>query len=177
MSHKQIDPYVHTFPAPAVLIGCGTVEKPNLITCAWFGTVCSEPPQVSVAIRPSRFSHDLIGDSGEFTVNIPRKSQLDLVKHCGSRSGRDENKIETLGLTAKPCPPLSSAPMVVEFPIVLACGVREILELGTHTLFIGEVLAIHAEESDLRSGGRVNPRSVDQVVYLDGKYWSLAPLD
>ncbi len=176
MAHLRVDPYVHTFPAPAVLLGCGTVAAPNLITCAWFGTVCSEPPQVAAAIRPSRFSHRLISETGEFTVNIPFTEHLAAVQHCGAVSGREENKFETLGLTAVECPPLRHAPMIEETSIVLACEVSETLQLGSHTLFVGKILAIHAEESLVRSKSRLDPRSREQIVYLDGRYWSLNPL-
>ncbi|MFH0882641.1 MAG: flavin reductase family protein [bacterium] len=177
MPHIQLKPYVHTFPAPAVLIGCGTVDAPNLMTCAWFGVVCSEPPQVAVAIRPSRFSHQLIDESGEFTVNVPFVHQLKAVQHCGAVSGRKENKVDTLGLTATACAPLAQAPMIVEMPIILACKVRERMELGSHTLFIGEVLAIHAEERIVRRSGKVDPLSRQQIVYLDGRYWSLSSVE
>jgi flavin reductase (DIM6/NTAB) family NADH-FMN oxidoreductase RutF len=161
-----------------MLIGCGSVDEPNLITCSWFGTVASEPPQVAVGVRESRHSHGLIKNTGEFTAIAPSKHQLDAVKHCGSASGRDENKLNVLGLTAVACPPLKSAPMIQEAEIVLACDVRESVELGSHTLFIGEVVAVYGHESRIRVGAkRVDPRPDDQLVYLDGRYWSLVPAE
>lgn len=169
----QIPPYVHTYPAPAVLIGCGTVEKPNIITCSWFGTVCSEPPTVSVSVRKSRFSYHLIHDSSEFTANIPRIEQLEAVKLCGTKSGRDTDKFKELGLTPAKCPPLVSAPMIEETPISLACKVKHELELGTHNIFIAEVVGMYVEEELVRPSNRANPFSVEQIVYLDGKYWTL----
>lgn len=178
MEKTQLPPYVHQFPAPAVLIGCGTVDAPNIITCAWFGVVNSDPPKVAVSIRPSRFSHPLVVETGEFTVNLPVAGQLDWVEHCGSASGRDENKFTTLGITPAACPPLSHAPMIEECFCSLACKVEQTLQLGTHTMFVAEVLAVHADPDFVRkSGKKVNPRSRDQLVYLDGKYWTLQPAE
>lgn len=173
----QLPPYVHTYPAPAVLIGCGTAHKPNLITCSWFGTACSEPPMVTVAIRPSRFSYPLVHEYGEFTVNIPRVEDLAIVKHCGTKSGRDENKFETLGLKAVTCPLLTHAPMMDSAFMVLGCKVRQELALGSHALFIAEVLGIRCEEENKRPSGRAEPDARQQLVYLDGRYWKLVPAE
>lgn len=170
---KQIPPYVHSFPAPVVLIGCGTLEKPNIITCSWFGTVCSDPPMVSVSIRRKRFSHSLVHDVGEFTANIPRSSDVKIIDFCGTKSGKDTDKFKELRLTAVPCPPLTSAPMILECPLTLACKVRNELSLGSHTIFIAEVLSIHCEESLIRPTGKADPFSEKQVAYLDKKYWTL----
>jgi flavin reductase (DIM6/NTAB) family NADH-FMN oxidoreductase RutF len=172
----QIPPYVHSFPAPVVLIGCGTVEQPNLITCSWFGVVCSEPPMINVSIRKSRFSYHLIEGNREFTVNLPRRKDIEAVRLCGVQSGETVNKFKKLGLTAVPCRPLSQAPMIEEFPMVLACQVKQIIELGTHDMFISEVLAIHCDESLRRDPARPDPFCQEQVAYLDGKYWSLVPI-
>ncbi|MBU1636467.1 flavin reductase family protein [bacterium] len=168
-------PYVHSFPAPAVLIGCGTLEHPNLITCSWFGTVCSEPPLVSVSVRKSRFSHHLIAEHREFTVNLPRIHDLDAVKHCGATSGRVVNKFDDLKLTPVVCPSLKHAPMIAEFFHVLGCRVRHIIELGSHDMFVAEVVSIHCSEEDRRSA-KPDPHCEEQIVYLDGKYWSLKPM-
>ncbi len=172
-----VDPYVHTFPAPVVLIGSGTVEKPNLITCSWFGTVCSEPPMVSVSIRPERFSYPLIMETGEFSVNLPRIDDLEAVKLCGSESGKDIQKFDTLGWTPVPCPPLEHAPMAKECFLNLACKVKQDYELGTHRIFIAEVVGMHTEERFIKRSGRANPLSKEQLVYLDGRYWGLHPAE
>jgi len=177
MNKIEIPGYVHQYPAPAVLIGTGSIEKPNLITCSWFGTVNSEPPMVSVSIRPGRFSYPNVMATEEFTVNIPSVQHLNIVKHCGSHSGRDHNKFEKLNLTPADCAPLQSAPMIKEFPLVLACKVKENIELGTHTLFIAEIVAIHSSEENVRPSGRVDPKSKEQLVYLDGRYWRLTPAE
>lgn len=177
MAHVQLPPYVHQFPAPAVLIGCGTVETPNLITCAWFGTVASDPPSVAVAVRPERFSYPLLEEFGEFTVNIPLADQLEIVKYCGSRSGKDVNKFEALGLHPAACPPLEHAPMMEEAFIALACDITQAVKTGSHTLFIGEVKAVHARKEDVRPSKRAEPHAREQLVYLDGNYWLPAPAE
>jgi len=169
----QLPPSVHSYPAPAVLIGCGTVDSPNIITCAWFGTTCSEPPMVSVSIRKNRHSYQPVHISGEFTANLPRVADLEIVKYCGTKSGSEVNKFEALGLTAVPCPPLESAPMIAECPLVLACKVRHEIELGTHNVFIAEVMSIHCDESRARPSKRPSSKPEDQIVYIDGKYWGL----
>jgi flavin reductase (DIM6/NTAB) family NADH-FMN oxidoreductase RutF len=169
----QINPYVHCFPAPVVLIGCGTVDKPNLITCSWFGTACSKPPTVYVSIRESRYSFPLIREIGEFTANIPRISDLDAAIHCGTKSGRDTNKFEDLNFTPVACPPLKNAPMIAECSLVLACKVNHEIPLGSHNMFIAEVVNIHCDEPIVRDDGKADPFPEDQITWLNKKYWSL----
>ena len=173
---KQIPPYVHSFAAPAVLIGCGTIEKPNIITCSWFGTVCSDPPMVSVSVRQSRFSFALIHEVGEFTANIPRAGDLNVVEYCGTKSGRNTNKFKDLNLTPVQCRPLKTAPMISECPLTLACKVKRELSLGSHNIFIAEVVSVHCDENLLRPTGRADPFPEEQVIYLDKKYWTLKPV-
>jgi len=173
----SLPPFVHSFPAPAVLIGCGTLDKPNLISVSWFGTVCSDPPMVCVGIRQSRHSYRLVHESREFTVNIPRVSDLKAVQYCGSVSGRSINKFAELGLTAVPCPPLEEAPMVAEFFLNLACQVEHEIHLGSHYLFIANVVGVHGERQTGDFSHRPQLRSAEQLAYLDGKYWGLKPIE
>jgi len=168
----EIPPYVHSFPAPAILIGCGTIEKPNLITCSWFGTVCSEPPMVSVSIRENRFSYPLVNETGEFTANIPRASQLDWVMHCGTKSGRDTQKFEDLGITPISCPPLKFAPMIEECSLVLACMTKYQLKLGSHDIFIAEVLNIYCDDELVKPNYKADCFPEDQIVYIDKRYFT-----
>ncbi|MFZ5432365.1 MAG: flavin reductase family protein [Calditrichota bacterium] len=173
----QLPPFVHAYPAPAVLIGCGTVKKPNLITCSWFGTVCSEPPMISVSVRPSRYSYRLIHDSGEFSVNLAKASQIEAVVHCGMKSGRAADKFKDLNLTPVACPPLTDAPMIDEFFLALACRVKHELALGTHHIFIADVVAVYGEPKTDPQLSRPMIQPEEQLVYLDGKYWSLKPVE
>jgi flavin reductase (DIM6/NTAB) family NADH-FMN oxidoreductase RutF len=174
---EPLMPFVHSFPAPAVLIGCGTIARPNLVTCSWFGTVCSEPPMVGVAIRDSRHSYPLLHNSGEFTVNLPRVADVPAVNHCGTTSGRSEDKFRHLNLTPVPCPPLFNAPMIKEFFLALACRVKHELHLGSHHLFIADVVQAYGEPLPHHKPHEVNLRADEQIVFLDGKYWSLKPLE
>ena len=176
MEKTYCPPYVHSFPAPAVVVGCGTLEQPNLITLSWIGTVCSEPQMVSISVRKSRLSHSLISRNREFTVNLPRVQDLDIVKYCGANSGRDGNKFVALNLTPLPCPPLMHAPMIGEFFHTLACRVNQVIELGSHDMFIADVVGIYHREQDRRKL-RPDPHAEDQIVYLDGMYWSLTGLN
>jgi flavin reductase (DIM6/NTAB) family NADH-FMN oxidoreductase RutF len=169
----SLPPFVHSYPAPVVLIGCGTLEKPNLVTCSWFGTVCSEPPMVGLAVRSSRYSYGLIHERRAFSVNVPRASELTAVVRCGTVSGRRHDKFRELALTPVPCPPLKDTPMIAEFCLSLACGVRHELELGSHTLFIAEVLAVHGEPVPGETVERPQLHIEEQIVYLDRKYWAL----
>lgn len=173
----QLPPFVHSFPAPAVLIGCGTMEKPNLITCSWFGTVCSEPPMVGLAVRESRYSHRLIHERRCFSVNIPRAENVSAVVHCGTVSGRQRDKFKDLNLMPVPCAPLENTPMIAEFHLNLACRVHHELALGSHHLFIAEVVAVHGEEIPGHSSHRPSLKASEQIAYLDGKYWTLHSLD
>lgn len=174
---KQIPPSVHNWPAPAVLVGCGTTSQPNIITISWFGTVNSVPPMVSVSIRPSRHSFKLIQRSGEFTVNIPRLSDIKSVILAGEKSGRDTDKFRELKLTALSCPPLLTAPMIAESFLSLGCKLKKELPLGTHHIFIGEIVCAYCEEEFIRPDGSVNPSPESQFVWLDKSYWRLKPIE
>jgi len=128
---------------------------------------------VSLAVRPGRHSHALIREAGEFSVNIPRTCDLETVKHCGTVSGRDHDKFRDLGLTAVPCPPLRSAPMIAEFALALACRVKHEMTMGTHDLFLAEVVAVHGEEIPGHPSHRPKMFPTEQLVYLEGKFWTL----
>src|SRR5512136_2829296 len=127
------------FPVPAVLVTCG-VERPNIITLAWVGTVCSQPPMVGIAVRPERHSHHLLREVGEFVVNLPPAGLVAAVERCGTVSGRDHDKFALCNLTPLPAARVR-VPLIAECPIHLECVVRQVLSLGTHDLFLGEVVA------------------------------------
>lgn len=159
------------FPVPAVLVTCG-VEKPNIISLAWVGTVSSAPPAVSIGVRPERFSHGLIKDSGEFVVNLPRSDQVDLVDYCGHVSGRNVDKWAACGLTPAPSNKVRT-PLIAECPVALECRVTHHLALGAHDLFIGEVLSVQADEDVLDVHGRMDYDRADPLAYVRGFYWRL----
>ena len=167
-------PSTALLPTPVVLLsvaGHGK-EKPNIITLAWVGTVCSAPPMLSVAIRPSRHSHGLVNAAREFVVNIPRAGQVAAVDLAGVWSGAEHDKFKELGFTAKPAT-LVAAPLIEECPINIECVVRHQLALGAHDLYIAEIVATHYDEELLDSRGRLKTAQLAAMAYVDGEYWSL----
>jgi flavin reductase (DIM6/NTAB) family NADH-FMN oxidoreductase RutF len=159
------------FPVPAVLVSCG-ISKPNIITLAWVGTVCSDPPAVGIGVRPERFSHGLIVKAGEFVVNIPSASQVDVVDYCGQVSGRDVDKWRACGLTEAPGHKVCT-PLIAECPIALECRVTHRVTPGVHDLFIGQVLGVQADEGVLDDLGRIDWSQVDLLAYAGGYYRQL----
>jgi flavin reductase (DIM6/NTAB) family NADH-FMN oxidoreductase RutF len=159
-------------PVPVVLVASAHENYgENIMTAAWCGVDCSEPPVIHVSIRPSRLSHEIIKESGSFTVNIPTTEMLRAVDLCGTVSGKEGDKFARAGLT----PGLSSvvaAPLVTECPVNIECTVTQIIPLGLHDMFLGEIVAKHADDSCIE-GGEVDFRKVPLIAYVDGTYWSL----
>ena len=167
-------PSTALLPTPVVLLsvaGHGK-EKANIITLAWVGTVCSSPPMLSVAIRPSRHSHGLVNAAREFVVNIPRADQVAAVDLAGVWSGAEHDKFKELGFTARPAK-LVTAPLIEECPINIECVVRHQLALGAHDLYLAEIVATHYDEELLDSRGRLRTAELGAMAYVDGEYWSL----
>lgn len=167
-------PSTALLPTPVVLLsvaGHGK-EKANIITLAWAGTVCSEPPMLSVAIRPTRHSHRLVNAAREFVVNIPRAAQLREVDTAGVWSGAEHDKFAELGFTEQPASRVG-APLVAECPINIECVVRHQLDLGAHDLYIAEIVAVHYDEEVLDSRGHLQTAKLDAMAYANGEYWSL----
>jgi flavin reductase (DIM6/NTAB) family NADH-FMN oxidoreductase RutF len=166
-------PSTPLLPTPVVLLSvAGEGKKPNMITLAWVGVVCSQPPMLSVAIRPSRHSHALVNAAREFVVNIPRASQLAQVDKAGMVSGREHDKFKELRFTAAPASQVK-APLVAECPVNMECVVRHQLLLGVHDLFIAEVVAVQYDEDVVDSRGRLKVAALDAFAYAEGEYWSL----
>jgi flavin reductase (DIM6/NTAB) family NADH-FMN oxidoreductase RutF len=158
-------------PTPAVLVSCG-LERPNIITLAWVGTVCSDPPSVGIAVRPGRYSHRLIEEAGEFVVNLPSSDQVHVVDYCGQVSGRQVDKWAACGLTTLPAVKIRT-PIIGECLLSLECRVTQQLPLGAHDLFIGEVLAVQADERVLDAEGRVDYAAMPLLAYVGGYYYRL----
>ncbi|MFH0749264.1 MAG: flavin reductase family protein [Candidatus Bathyarchaeota archaeon] len=167
------DPYTALFPCPVVLVTClDSSGKPNIITLAWAGTVCSNPPTVALGINPKRYSYVLIEASGEFVVNIPTRAILKETDFCGVTSGRDVDKFFATGLTADPAEKVTP-PLIRECPVNLECRVRQKILLGSHCLFLGEVVLVHVNEDLLQKNGRINFAKAAPIVYNQREYWSL----
>lgn len=169
--HKKVklDTSLILAPVPVVLVGCAHQELgQNLLTVAWCGVNCSSPEMVHVSIRPERFSYRMIKESGCFTVNVPRAELIRQVDLCGVVSGREGDKFARSGLTPLPASRVA-APLVAECFLNLECAVRESLLLGAHHLFIGEVVAKHADPALVKDGG-IDLREVGMVTYVNGEY-------
>ena len=161
-------------PVPAVLVGCGDNRdfKYNLITVAWAGIVCSNPPMVSVSIRPERYSRGLIESTGVFTVNVPTAELAEKVDYCGVVSGRDVDKFEKCGFTAIPGSKIA-APVIEECPISLECKVKHSLNLGSHILYVGEVVAVQISSEFIDEKNHFDVKKADLLAYAHGNYFSL----
>jgi len=174
MSNKrEVKPQTILIPLPAVMVSCALPDgKPNIITVAWVGVACSEPPMISIAIRKTRHSHKIISESGEFVVNIASEDQLKAVDFCGVVSGKEVDKFKEAGLTPMKAKRVN-VPLVKECPINLECSVRYTLELGSHDLFIGEILATHMDEEVLDNAGRPDIAKLKPFVYCTQahEYW------
>ncbi len=159
-------------PVPPVLVSCGNMEKPNLITIAWAGTINSDPVRVSISVRPERYSHGLITESGEFVINLPTQKILRAVDWCGVKSGRDVDKFKEMGLTAVPGSAVS-APVLAESPVNLECRVFQTIPLGSHDLFLSDVVAVDVDEDLLDEAGRLRLDKAGLAAYVHGTYYAL----
>ena len=158
------------YPLPAVLVSVADRQgNANLFTVAWTGTVCSDPPMVSISVRPERYSYHMIEETGEFVVNLTTEALACATDYCGVKSGRDVDKWGAMKLT-----PLTGehvqAPMVAESPVNLECRVTRKLELGTHHMFLAEVLAVHVDETYMDENGSFRLNAARPLVYSHGRY-------
>ena len=159
-------------PVPPALISCGTMEKPNVMTAAWTGIICTEPTLVYVSIRPSRYSNTLIRQTGEFVINVPTVKLAKAVDLCGVKSGRDIDKFKLAGITAAKSTAVK-APQVAESPISLECKVKEITSFGTHDMFLAEVVAVDVDEALVGKSGALDLGKAGLLAYAHGFYYGL----
>jgi len=167
---KSIGLSERMYPNPAVMVSCSNGNRDNIITLAWAGTVCSNPPMISISIRPSRYSHEIISASKEFVINIPNEEMIVACDFCGTNSGRDIDKFKELGLT-KEKGFIVSSPIIKECPINIECKVRQIIHLGTHDMFIGEVVSVDADEEVVYPYGEIDYERIDMLSYLMDNYF------
>jgi len=164
-------------PLPVVLISCGGTEQwqPNIITIAWTGSVCSDPPMLSISVRPERYSYEIIETTREFAVNVPSLSQARTTDWCGMVSGRKVDKFAESGLT--PAQALKvQCPIILECPINIECRVRQALPLGTHTMFLAEVVAVQVTSTLLDARGKFRLDKAGLLAYGLGQYFALGPV-
>ncbi len=157
------------YPVPAVLVTSCSGGKENVLTVSWAGTVCTDPPMLSVSLRPERYSYPLVRESGEFVVNVPTARIMRAVDFCGVRSGRDVDKFEAAGLTREKAS-IVSAPLIAECPVSIECRVKDVIPLGSHDLFLAEVVAVHAEQSLMDAKGKFHLEKADLLCYNHGHY-------
>ena len=162
------------YPLPAVLVSCGaTPDEYNLLTVAWTGTVCTDPPMCYVSVRPERHSYGIIRRTGEFVINLTTRGLARAADWCGVRSGRDYDKFREMGLTPGKALKVA-APIVEESPVSIECRVRQVLELGTHDMFLAEVVAVQVDADYIDPAtGRFCLERACPIVYSHGEYFAL----
>ena len=174
MSKQNWRPGNMLYPVPAVMVSCArSGEKPNIITVAWAGTICSDPAMVSISIRPERYSYNIIKETGEFAINLTTKDLLRAADFCGVKSGKNTDKFAETKLTSAKAAHLKNAPVIAESPVSIECSVSEIKPLGTHDMFIAKVLGVSIDEKFLDQNGRFDLNAAGLIVYSHGEYMSL----
>ena len=161
------------YPVPAVMVSCQREGgKPNIITVAWAGTICSDPAMLSISVRKNRYSYDIIKETKEFVVNLTKKQLCRATDYCGVRSGRDVDKFQEMHLTPQPSEKVK-APGIAESPVNIECRVTQVLELGTHDMFLAEVVAVRVDDDYMDEKGRFDLNAADLVTYSHGEYFTL----
>ena len=173
MSKQSWKPGNMLYPLPVVMVSCNRKgEKPNIVTVAWTGTICSDPAMVSISVRPERYSHDIIEETGEFVINLVTKDLTYATDYCGVRSGRDVDKFKKTGLTPVPVENVK-APAIAESPVNIACRVVESHPLGSHTMFVAEVLGVTVDDAYLDETGKFDINGTGLIMYSHGEYFAL----
>ena len=175
MAKVTLKPQTCLYPAPAVMVSCRPLDRPNIITLAWVGTVCSNPPMLSISIRPSRYSHGLVKQYGEFVVNLPTADLTRVTDYCGMVSGRKVDKFAAAGLTPLPAKAIGTV-IIAECPVNIECRVKRVLSLGTHDLFLSEVVAVQADEHVLNERKDIDLSKARPLAYGSHGYWAVQDL-
>lgn len=164
------------YPLPVVMVSVADKEgKQNIITIAWAGTICSNPPMVSISVRPERYSYDVIKETGEFVINLTTKDLVYATDYCGVKSGRDVDKFKEMGLTALPGKEVN-APLIAESPVNIECKVTQVIPLGSHDMFLAEVVAVHVDEKYIDEKGKFHLDKAEPVAYSHGDYLATGEL-
>ncbi|OUO33283.1 flavin reductase family protein [Olsenella sp. An293] len=162
------------YPLPAVMVSCANAAgEKDIVTVAWAGTVCTNPPMLSISLRPERHSYHIVRESGEFVVNLVTARLQRACDWCGVRSGRDFDKWAECCLTPAPATTLELAPAIEESPVSIECRVRDVLELGSHHLFLADVTAVQVEDALLDDRGRLDLARAGLTAYSHGEYFEL----
>lgn len=173
MSKQSWKPGNMLYPLPVVVVSCNRKgEKPNIVTVAWTGTICSDPAMVSISVRPERYSHDIIEETGEFVINLVTKDLTYATDYCGVRSGRDVDKFKEMNLTPLPSK-MIDAVGIEESPVNIECKVVEVKKLGSHDMFIAEVVNVTVDDRYMDENNKFNLNDSDLVAYSHGEYFTL----
>lgn len=159
-------------PTPAVLVSCGSMEKPNVFTVGWTGIVCTHPPRTYVSVRPCRYSYNMIKESGEFVINLTTSALLEAADKCGIYSGRDRDKFRLCGLDAEPSETVS-APSVAQSPLCLECKVFDVINLGSHDMFLADISAVRVDGELIDKSGALSLEKSRLLAFSHGKYYEL----
>ncbi len=172
MAKQSFKPGNMLYPLPAVMVSVADkTGRFNIITVAWVGTVCSDPPMVSISVRPERYSHHMIEETGEFVVNLTTKKLAFATDYCGVKSGREIDKFKEMHLTPLPAD-VVAAPLIGESPVNIECKVVEVKRLGSHDMYIASVEAVHAEEKYIDENNRFDFMKANPIVYSHGAYFT-----
>lgn len=163
---------VMTSPLPPTLVSCGFEGKENVFTVAWTGILNTQPPITYISVRPERYSYELIKQSGEFVINLPTAELVRAVDYCGVKTGRKNDKFKDMGLHADKCEKVS-APLIAECPVNIECKVREIVQLGTHDMFIADIVGLDVAKELLDEKGRLCLDKAGLIAYAHGEYFAL----
>ena len=164
------------YPLPVVMVSLADRDgRPNIITLAWVGTVCTNPPMVSISVRPERYSYPILKETGEFVINLTTKELAFATDYCGVKSGRDVDKFKEMGLTPIPASEVK-APMIKESPVNIECKVRQILPLGSHDMFLADVVAVHADGKYVDEKHKFHLEQAEPIIYSHGSYFGCGEL-
>ena len=172
MSKAIWKPGTFVYPIPAVMVSCGTMEKSNIITVAWTGVINSDPAMVYISVRPSRHSYNLIKEQGEFVINLTNQKLARATDWCGVKTGAKFDKFKEMNLHKEKAN-FVKCPMIKESPVSIECKVKEIKELGSHHMFVAEVLSIDADEKYIDENGAFDISKCNLIAYLNGHYYSM----
>ena len=172
MSKVQWKGGTFIYPIPAVMVSCGTMEESNIITVAWTGILNTNPAMCYISVRPERYSHNIIKENGEFAINLTTRQLAYATDWCGVKSGRDVDKFKEMKLT-KERANIIKAPLIKECPVSVECKVKEIVPLGSHDMFVAEIVAIDADEKYIDEKGAFDIGKCDLIAYANGGYYPL----
>lgn len=176
MAKIQWKPGNMIYPLPAVMVSCADEDgSSNIITVAWTGTVCTNPPMAYISVRPERHSYQMIRETGEFVINLTTKELAYATDFCGVRSGRDLDKFAEMKLTKEKASKVN-APMIGESPVNIECKVTEVKELGSHHMFLAEVVAVHVDDTYLNEKQKFELGKAEPLIYSHGEYYSTGDL-